>query len=249
MEKTPAAGLEAAHPSLPDTDLAVPFAQIRRNKYWLLAAVLFGATVLHLYIETLPPSPAEQKEVQSEELSAVGALLQEGEYIKAGHGLDRYLATHPDAASAHATRGGIYAHIGLYMPAIKEFTAAIGLVPSNPRYRHERANLYRKIGWTKKAHDDMTAILDAHPNDLQALIQRSSDGALLGRIREVITDLDLAVSLYPDNSQAYYLRIQLFEQINRPEEAAKSAAKLLEIGDEEQKKEAKRLLEKYGAQN
>ena len=198
--------------------------------YWLLAALIFGSTILGLYIESLPLSPAEQSFEFDSELLAIKDEVEAGNTSEARRRLIAFQEDHPSNALGYAYLARIDVEAGLYVRSIENYSKAIGLQPNEIQFRHARALIYRQLGWYEKARLDMTAVLNKNPNDIKALLERSSDAGFVGRPEESLADLDLAELLDPENINVYFIRAQIYEALGRIPETIKDLQKQLEIG-------------------
>jgi len=114
--------------------------------------------------------------------------------------------------------------------AIKEFSRALELDPTNAIFRYERGNARVQIADVDGAIDDFTDVIQLSSDLAQdAYARRLNCYVALKDFERALSDCDRMLELEPDNKQALFWRIQILMSLSRIEDAMKIANHLLEI--------------------
>ena len=102
----------------------------------------------------------------------------------------------------------IYYHVGLsycrlerFEESIFPYSKAVGLVPSDIRYIHERAKAYQMIGCHEEAIQDFSKVIKKNPKNAHAYFRRAFSQKALKNYAEAAEDFEEAKALDPLNQK------------------------------------------------
>jgi tetratricopeptide (TPR) repeat protein len=109
----------------------------------------------------------------------------------------------PAAGTAYIHRGLCYLRMGLYNPAIADFTAVIQLDGSNYSAYDSRALAYQQLGMVSNAAADYRQSLTINPTNVNCFNNVGILYDRLGLFDLAISNYDFAIKLRTNYSQAY----------------------------------------------
>src|SRR5260370_1134789 len=117
------------------------------------------------------------------------------------------VALHSEFAWPYRNRGELYYKLGQTKPAFDDYERANVWEPRRPQMQMDLALAKRKIKDVAGAERDLTAVLDAHPNEVRALLIRHEMRLeLRGREAEAKADLEKGLALEPQDDKAWSTR-------------------------------------------
>lgn len=122
----------------------------------------------------------------------------------------RKLAALPDKRYQHLHAAYLFAE-GQRDAAIKEFEALAKKSPGDRDSRSRLVAAYLATGRTADAESVLAAALKAHPNDTDALLQRSWILLRSGKAQEAQDDLNKVIHFQRDSAAAHYLLAQVYQ--------------------------------------
>ena len=131
-------------------------------------------------------------------------------------------------AKAHFRRGRIYASIGSYDDALKDFDAAAAVAPSAQLYI-EKSLIHLKRSQFQDVILDCSHALELEPAQTWALNNRGLARMKLGQYDLAIADYTKSIAADPENSTAYRNRAFSYRVSKKPDLAAADMARALEI--------------------
>lgn len=127
------------------------------------------------------------------------ARLAETAYTQAG-AIEKILATHPDFAWAHLSRGRINRGQGRLNEALRDFERAIRRDGGLLEARLDRAQVLVELGRDEEAAVEFDSYLKSRPGDQRAMQQYMTLLLYrLGRVREAIARIDMLEALGDDS--------------------------------------------------
>ena len=133
---------------------------------------------------------------------------------------------------AYSVRADIYANLEDTIAAIKDYSQAIKIDPSNYRYYQERADLYFFTKQYQLADADYQKIIKMDDNNaiIQGYMGLGRNQKEQGNYKEAIELFTKVVTLYGDSySSSYSFRAECLLKLNRYEEAVSNIIKALDI--------------------
>lgn len=130
--------------------------------------------------------------------------------------LNLALDQNKDHAEALYNRGQVYLSLDETAEAIRDIAKATDLAPQNAAYQMTLAGIYLEKGQHNSARNLASEILEAEPDNAEALLLR---GRALGAVKKydaAINDLNKAISL-KDNAAAYAERALVYAAADMPE--------------------------------
>ncbi|HJU67736.1 MAG TPA: protein kinase [Gemmatimonadaceae bacterium] len=136
--------------------------------------------------------------------------LREDRLIAAKRAADRAVALDPDLPDAHVALG-LYYYWGRrnYDEAIKEFTRALELEPSNAQALRQLGNVRRRQGRFAEAVDDYRRSADLDPRSHQAWFNLGETLLFTHRYDEARLHLDRVTALAPEFLEGYIQRARV----------------------------------------
>ena len=116
--------------------------------------------------------------------------------------------------------------------AIKGYEELIELGYNNSSIYGDLANIYKEEKDIDKAKEVLQKGIDKYPNDPNILFAKINILLTEEKYEEVITSLDAAIQLAPDNYTLFFVQGQSYEEMNNLEQAEISYQKAIEINPE-----------------
>lgn len=116
-------------------------------------------------------------------------------------------------------RGVLYSLIGKTPAALRDYDAAIALLPEEARFWLQRGIAKASNGSHEAALQDFNEALRLKPADPTALYFRGNSHAALGQTEQTLEDYDLALELKPEFPSALVSRGLLLERLGSKKQA------------------------------
>jgi len=100
-------------------------------------------------------------------------------------------------------RGNTYYKLKQYKEAIKDYTEAIHINPSDSYFYNNRGNAYYKLKRYEEAIKDYTSAIEIDPNNAYPYNNRGNVYSELKRYEEAIADYTEAIHINPSDSSSY----------------------------------------------
>lgn len=210
-------------------DLSDRWAEIR---FWMPAEQIESkrtvtrriAESLRLYPEDRMPGETAARQTQLH--MSAGGLIRQGKLDEAIAKYTECIEVNRYFGSAYWGRGQAYAAKGDFEKAVADFDRVVLVEHGFSRLFNERGLALGRLGHFDRAIADFTESLrldqeeDADPSDRAAtLCNRSSMYLQTNRLNEGLADLDKAVDIAPEFSEAYYLRATLRDRAGQAKDA------------------------------
>jgi len=127
------------------------------------------------------------------------------------------IAEYPGNAGLYIIRGLIYAKLGNYQQAIKDYDRAIELDPKSLFYR-SKATPYTDPGIYKQKLEDYDRAIKVYPESL-AFYLRGNANTALNNYKQAILDYSDAIKSYSKNIEAYVDRGQIHSRLGNKVQA------------------------------
>lgn len=106
-----------------------------------------------------------------------------------------------NAATAHGKKGVDMAQQGAFDQAIGEFTEAIKLAPTDPRFYRDRGGVYLTTKRFQEAAADFSKAVELAPKDYAGYSLRGAAESELLQLDQALVDLNKALELKPNDPQ------------------------------------------------
>ncbi|MBO6530865.1 MAG: tetratricopeptide repeat protein [Erythrobacter sp.] len=168
------------------------------RRYWAslvwngaLGLVLTAGSLGVLYDNTTPACDDKgNKEELFEAVATCNAML-------ANHDLDL-----EQRAEVLGDRGRVHHRLGNNQLALRDYSEAIELLPTDSYALYNRALIHRKLGNLPEAIEDLNASLALRPENDRAYLERGLANLDLGRFEEAVEDFTLLHDRAPDHPYA-----------------------------------------------
>jgi tetratricopeptide (TPR) repeat protein len=129
------------------------------------------------------------------------------------------LEANPGDAVALAYRGRAWALAGDRQRALRDFDAALRLMPQQANWLRQRGTLYAAAGDPEKALRDFDEALRLNPRDALAYVERGILRKDRKEYDKALADYDAALRLDPNWATAYYNRANIHKLTKAPDKA------------------------------
>ena len=129
---------------------------------------------------------------------------RDGNAAKALAGVDEAIRLKPDAAGAHAARGGLLRALGRHSEALTSYDQAVKLEPGHLTARTARGLMRMELEQFAEAEADFAAIIEAAPGSPDGYLLRGWLERRTGRFSEAERDLAEARARDPGRWEAYH---------------------------------------------
>ncbi|HKD30565.1 MAG TPA: AsmA family protein [Xanthobacteraceae bacterium] len=133
--------------------------------------------------------------------------------------LDRAIAANPNDGAALAKRGEMFAGLGDYGSAIKDFNEVIRLRPHDANTLNNRCLVRAMIRDLQSALDDCNAALQLRPGFAEAFNNRCWTRAIIGDLQSALNDCNAALQLRPGYADALDTRAMISLKSGQPGKA------------------------------
>ena len=116
--------------------------------------------------------------------------------------------------------------------ALEELTTSINLAPDDPDFRAYRGNLHQKHGDWEEAEADFKYIIKHNPNTIDGLLGLGSVQGAQDKHDEAIATFTQAITIDPNDADAYGYRAVEFYNTKRYGEALNDAIQALSIQED-----------------
>ncbi len=132
------------------------------------------------------------------------------EYIESLWELNSVLKINKRYHKAYFLKGEIFAEVGNYKDAIKNYSKAIKLKPKNPTYLIARAEIYAKAKKYKKAKEDYNISIQQNPKNIHLYYKRALILNELKQYQAALNDMDTYFKYYNNSEVNYFYGIILY---------------------------------------
>ena len=150
------------------------------------------------------------------------------------------IGEYPGNAGLYIIRGLIYAKMGNYQQAIKDYDRAIELEPKSLFYR-SKATPYTDPGIYKQKLEDYDRAIKIYPKSL-AFYLRGNANTALNNYKQAILDYSDAIKSYSKNIEAYVDRGQIHSRLGNKVQAQRDWMAAVNLAY----KDAQRLFKEKG---
>lgn len=183
---------------------------------WVGALLLVAGCGGRRHLAELPPYPEEFQRAWFEALNH----LVKGDAQLAYTKFLECEALEPEEASLHYELGRLDVRLGRPGDAVVRFTRAVEAEPGNRWYREARASALLDIGQAGEALDDVEAILEARPGDVEVVYVWAEAFAEAGAPLLAIAVCDAYERTVAPDPEVSFQRLYYLEQAGRYEELA-----------------------------
>jgi len=155
-------------------------------------------------------------------------LIHRGQFEQAYEQLGLSLDLNPQQPEVHLLAGTLGYQLKRFDRAIGHYSMAVGMVPSNPRYRLHLAQAYLRQRKTDQARDELLTALKIDSTMHEAYASLADLYAQQNKLHLALAQIQKAIQYTPPGSpqdqRSYYTRrkAKLLLRDNRPEEALMS---------------------------
>lgn len=164
-----------------------------------------------------------------------------------------YVQSSPDRGRAYAVRSMVQKRLGRIKEQIADLDAAINLLMKEPLQQELLFECIRTRGLVHQALEnddeavaDFTRVLAMNSDHFEVLQSRSISYMRLGRLTEAMTDIDLAISLAPQDPLGYYTRMLIRKEKGDHIEAERDHEMFLSLREDPQLKSLPPLMSHGG---
>jgi tetratricopeptide (TPR) repeat protein len=160
--------------------------------------------------------------------AAVAALVELQKPDEALELVDEALKSAPKAGGLYRLRAGILQEKDMLQEALAALNEAVELDADDMEARLQRAQLRLELEDAAGAKDDVEKVLNEVPGSVQALLLRSFVAIDQKRYADAISDMQLLIKSFPENTNWALQLANLYQMDERPRQAIELATSLID---------------------
>ena len=192
--------------------------------------IMFVA-VSYFLMQSIPVSGSEDTSSGSESFKQENTINLESELKK----IDKLIKVGFETADIYYNRGWIYAKMGNYVAAKKDYSYAIELDNNHDDAYFNRGLIYLKEKKYEKAIYDFSQTIKLNPEMSDAYCNRGNAYLKKGKSRKALEDYNTAIGINGEDPDLYYNRGLIYQIMGKIKEADNDFRKAEELRHESEK--------------